>query len=321
MYTLIISTIVVLITSFFCSLTESILLSLNPLTINKLKKRQPHAAEAWTRMKRNISRPIAAILILNTIAHTGGATVAGGAFTEIFGKHALWIFSAIFTLTILLGTEILPKIIGVTFRDTLAPLVAQPLLTMTNLLRPLIYVIEIMFRRLSREHEGDQITTADIITLASIARSGKVIGLEQENIIINAIRLNHTTVEKVMIPAGRVDFIKDTDHIDVILDKALQSGRTRYPITTTGQSTDISQFINIKGVLPLLRGQSGQLTLQRRPLLNVQATDTLISALKIMLATRQHMLAVLGKNQKSVGIITLEDISAELLGADIEDFK
>ena len=321
MYTLIISTIVVLITSFFCSLTESILLSLNPLTINKLKKHQPHAAEAWTRMKRNIGRPIAAILILNTIANIGGATVAGGAFTEIFGKHSLWIFSTLFTLTILLGTEILPKIIGVTFRDKLAPFVAQPLATVTNLLRPLIYVIETMFRRLSREHEGDQITTADIITLASIARSGRVIGLEQENIIINAIRLNHTTVERVMIPSGQVDFIHDTDHIDVILDKALQSGRTRYPITSTGQSSDISHFINIKGVLPLLKGQSGQLTLQRRPLLNVHANDTLISALKIMLTNHQHMLAVLGKNNKCVGIITLEDISAELLGADIEDFK
>jgi CBS domain containing-hemolysin-like protein len=321
MYVLIISTLIVIITSFFCSLTEAILLSLNPLTINKLKKRQPHAAEAWTRMKRNIGRPIAAILILNTIANSGGATVAGGAFTEIFNHRSLWIFSTLFTLTILLGTEILPKIIGVTFRDRLAPLVARPLESVTAILRPLVYLIETMFHRLSRDRESEQITTADIITLASMARLGRVIGLEQENIIINAIRLNHTTVEHVMIPSEKVDYLKSNDNIETILNEALKSGRTRYPISSSDKTADIDHFINIKGVLPMIKGEAVQPDFQHRPLLNVFAYDTLLRALRTMLEHRQHMLSVLGKNQKCVGIITLEDITAELLGADIEDFK
>jgi CBS domain containing-hemolysin-like protein len=321
MYTLIISTGIVIITSFFCSLTEAILLSLNPLTINKLKKRQPHAAEAWTRMKSNIGRPISAILILNTIANTGGASVAGGAFTEIFGRNSLWIFSVSITLTILLGTEILPKIIGVTFRDRLAPLLAKPLESVTTLLKPLIYLIENMFRRLGRDRESEQITTADIITLASMARLGRVIGLEQENIIINAIRLNHTTVDRVMIPSEKVDYLHSRDTIDTILDQAMKTSRTRYPITPTDKNSDIDHFINIKGLLPMIKGDSARPELQHRPLLTVYAYDTLLSALKTMLANRQHMLAVLGKNRKCVGIITLEDITAELLGADIEEFK
>ena len=321
MYTLIISIIIVLITSFFCSMTEAILLSLNPLTINKLKKRHPHAAETWTRMKNNIQRPISAILILNTVANTGGASVAGGAFTGIFGRNSLWIFSLSITLTILLGTEILPKIIGVTFRDRLAPLVAKPLQTITSVLRPLIYIIETMFRRLSRDRESEQITTADIITLASMARLGRVIGLDQENIIINAIRLNHTTVDRVMIPADKVDYLHRHDNIDTILDQAMKTSRTRYPITSTDKNSDIDHFINIKTLLPLIKGDLARPEVLHRPLLNVFANDTLLSALRTMLANRQHMLAVVGKNRKSVGIITLEDITAELLGADIEEFK
>ena len=321
MYTLIISVFIVLVTSFFCSMTEAILLSLNPLTINKLKKRQPHAAEAWTRMKSNVGRPIAAILILNTVANTGGASVAGGAFAEIFGRNSLWIFSVSITLTILLGTEILPKIIGVTFRDRLAPLVAKPLESITTVLRPIIYIIESMFRWLSRDRESEQITTADIITLTSMARLGRVIGLEQENIIINAIRLNHTTVDRVMIPSDKVDFLHRHDNIDTILDQALKTSRTRYPITSTDKNSDIDHFINIKGLLPMIKGDLAKPELLQRPLLNVFANDTLLSALRTMLANRQHMLAVVGKNRKSVGIITLEDITAELLGADIEEFK
>jgi CBS domain containing-hemolysin-like protein len=178
-----------------------------------------------------------------------------------------------------------------------------------------------MFRWLSRDRESEQITTADIITLASMARLGRVIGLDQENIIINAIRLNHTTVDRVMIPSDKVDFLHHHDNIDTILDQAMKTSRTRYPITSTDKNSDIDHFINIKGLLPMIKGDLSKPELLQRPLLNVFANDTLLSALRTMLANRQHMLAVIGKNRKSVGIITLEDITAELLGADIEEFK
>ncbi|MFH1940959.1 MAG: CNNM domain-containing protein [bacterium] len=77
--TLIISSAIAIIVSFMCSLSEALLLSLNPITLSRLQKQRPHSAESWRRLKNNISHPITAILVLNTIAHTGGATVAGGA--------------------------------------------------------------------------------------------------------------------------------------------------------------------------------------------------------------------------------------------------
>lgn len=318
---LIVSSLIAIVVSFLCSLSEAILLSLTPLTMHRLRHNKPKSADSWVRMKKNIARPIAAILILNTIAHTGGATVAGGAFVKLYGENSIWIFSAIFTFIILFGTEILPKIIGITFREQLAPYVAKPLEIITRALNPLVQLSERMFRRLGRGKEQEQITTADIVTLASLARTGKVIGLEQENIIVNAIRLNHTTIEKVMIPCDRVKFIKKSDRIEDIVVLANTSKHTRYPISNTDDIHGIYGYVSMKGVLPTITSDVEQIISQAKPLLCVQSYDSLMVALTSMIQNKQHLLSVLDNKKNCAGIITMEDIAGELLGADIEMFK
>lgn len=318
---LVVSLLVAIVVSFVCSLSEAILLSLNPLTINRLRRNKPKSADAWIRIKKVVGRPIAAILILNTVAHTGGATVAGGAFVKLYGENAIWIFSAVFTLVILFGTEILPKVIGVTFRDKLAPYVANPLEIITRALNPVVQLSERMFKRLGRGKEQEQITTADIVTFASMARSGKVIGLEQENIIVNAVRLSHTTIEKVMLPCDRVKFIKKSDRIEDIIELANTSKHTRYPVSNTDEICDIYGYVNMKGVLPTITSDVEQIISQAKPLLRVQSADSLMVALTTMIQNKQHLLSVLDNKKNCAGIITMEDIASELLGADIEMFK
>lgn len=317
----IVSALIAIVISFLCSLAEAILLSLNPLILNRLKQHKPKTADSWIRMKKTVARPIAAILILNTIAHTGGATVAGAAFIELYGEKAIWIFSAVFTFIILFGTEMLPKIIGVRFRDRLAPLLAKPLETTTRVLHPLVRLSEVMFSRVGHGREHEQITTADVVTFASLARAGKVIGLEQENIIVNAIRLSHTAIEKAMIPCDRVKFIKKSDSVEDIINLANTSKHTRYPISNTDDVKGIFGYISIKGILPAIPTDSEQIVSQAKPILTVNAFDNLMVALTTMISNKQHLLAVLDHKKICAGIITMEDIASELLGTDIEMFK
>jgi Mg2+/Co2+ transporter CorB len=111
----IITCLVAVIVSFLCSLAEAVLLSLNPIRLETLKRQGKSYASVWLNMRQNMGRPIAAILILNTIAHTGGATIAGGAFHDIYGDEWVWLFSVLFTVVILLGTEKHPKVQGVSY--------------------------------------------------------------------------------------------------------------------------------------------------------------------------------------------------------------
>ncbi len=259
--------------------------------------------------------------MLNTVAHTGGATVAGGAFAELYGEANIWIFSVLFTVIILFGTEILPKILGVTFRNQLAPVAGPVLEVMTRLMHPLIRLSEAMFHGLTREKESEQITTADLVTLAALAKAGKAINLEQENIIVNTVRLNHTQVGRAMIRPEHIRFVRRSDSPEALLALARESGHTRYPVSASGEVKDIASYVVMKKAVPATREELAALLAHPKPLHSVGPQATLMKALEAMLKNREHMISVVDDRNKCVGIVTLEDITRELLSADIQDFK
>lgn len=318
---LIISSTIAIVVSFLCSLAEALLLSLNPLTLNRLEATRPQAAESWRRLKKNVARPITAILVLNTVAHTGGATVAGGAFAEVYGEHNIWIFSILFTVIILFGTEILPKVIGVTFRNQLAPWVGPILDLVTRLLHPFIVLSEAMFRRLTAHGESEQITTADLVTLASLARSGKAINLDQENIIVNAVRLSHTAITTTMIPPERIRFLAKDATPESLLAIVKESAHTRYPLSRSADAKDIYAYIVTKRALPATPSELSDMMAQAKPIRTVDQRATLMTGLHAMLLNKEHLLAVADSQNQCVGIVTLEDIAGELLSANIGEFK
>ncbi|MBN1587689.1 MAG: DUF21 domain-containing protein [Candidatus Omnitrophica bacterium] len=318
---LIISSMTAIGVSFLCSLAEALLLSFDPLTLSRLHATRPRAAASWGRLKSNVARPITAILVLNTVAHTGGAIVAGGAFAEIYGERNIWIFSVLLTVIILFGTEILPKIIGVTYRKQLAPWAGPVLEVTTRLLHPFILVSEAMFRRLTVHEESGQITTADLVTLATLARSGKAINLEQENIIVNALRLSHSAITTAMIPPERIRFLSKDATPESLLAILKESGHTRYPLSKSADSKDINAYIVTKTALPATQSELFQLMAHAKPIRTVDRHATLMTGLRTMLQNKEHLLSVVDGQNQCVGIVTLEDIAGELLSADIEQFK
>jgi CBS domain containing-hemolysin-like protein len=259
--------------------------------------------------------------VLNTVAHTGGATVSGGAFAEIYGKDSIWVFSVLFTVIILFGTEILPKVIGVTFRNQIAPSAGPILEIITILLYPFIRLSEVIFKRLTSHVESEQITTADLMMLASLARSGKAINLEQENIIVNAVRLSHTLITSAMIPPERIQYIKAGDKPESVLEFARQSGHTRYPISKSADVKDIYAYMVMKKAIPATNEDIAQLVSMAKPIRTVGHRVTLMTALQSMLQGKEHLLSVVNDRNQCIGIVTLEDIAGELLSADIEKFR
>src|SRR5690606_10712465 len=130
MTTLIIVITVSLAISFMCSILEAVLLSVSHSYVAVLQEEGHPAGALLARMRSNIDEPIAAILTLNTIAHTIGAAVGGAMALEVFGSKWVAAFSAVLTLLILILSEILPKTIGATLWQQLAPAAARVLRVM-----------------------------------------------------------------------------------------------------------------------------------------------------------------------------------------------
>ncbi|MEJ2240354.1 MAG: DUF21 domain-containing protein, partial [Gemmatimonadales bacterium] len=138
----VISVAVVLIVSALCSLTEAALYAVAPAYVRQLAESGTTQGRLLARFKANIGLPITAILIANTVANTAGASVAGAQARFLFGESALLWFSALFTIAVLVFSEVIPKIVGVSRNRAVARLMAVPLDGLVRALWPVVRFTE-----------------------------------------------------------------------------------------------------------------------------------------------------------------------------------
>ncbi len=116
--------------SFLCSILEAALLSFTPTYLRMKTAAGKTYATSLTNFKKDIDKPLIAILTLNTIAHTVGAILVGVQAEKLPYKIELWgvnmvgIVSAVMTMLILVVSEIIPKTIGATYWKKLGPFTA-----------------------------------------------------------------------------------------------------------------------------------------------------------------------------------------------------
>lgn len=317
-----ISSLVAIVVSFFCSLTEAALLSMNSVKIETDKQKGLKYAIVLDRLKNNINRPIAAILILNTIAHTGGATIAGSAFDEIYGDEWIWVFSVIFTIVILFGTEILPKVIGVSNSDTLLKYIAVPLDITIKVLYPLIYLTDLFNRLiLKKKDKTAKYSLEDIQTIAKVAKLENIINKDQEDIIIKTSNLKSRKIDEVMLPIAEVIYFPENIGIEDFFDLSEKHLHTRYPVSRTDSPKDISGYLNFKEIA-LQRDNLSTDSLKKfiRPILFVKNHQSIIQVLKNLNTKKYHLAIVTNENGEFKGMVTLEDIVEEIVGEITDEF-
>jgi CBS domain containing-hemolysin-like protein len=314
---------IALAVSFFCSLVEAVLLSLTPSQVARLSERHPSSGAIWRGFKSNIERPIAVILILNTTAHTIGASVAGAQFDELWGDRWIWLFSSGFTLVMLQFTEILPKTLGVQFSQLLAPAIARPLQVAVIVFRPLIAVLHFLNRPFEgRRKAGEPATAAldEIASLAAMARMSKDIGAHQERVIQGAARLSEKRVHDMMIPIEHVVMMSD----DLTLPRAIVAAHidahTRFPVHEAGNRDRVVGYINFKEMIYFMSTNPRDPSLKgiMRPITFVDPDASAADLLRIFVDQHEHIAIVRDRDGRSLGLVTLEDLVEELIG-DLED--
>jgi CBS domain containing-hemolysin-like protein len=165
-----------LIVSFLCSIFESVLLSINHAQVEALVQQDKRTGRLLKEFKQHIDVPIAAILITNTIAHTVGTAVAGATYEDAFSAETLWIFTIVFTMAVLLFTEIIPKTLGVTHARRLAMPVAYGIHALAVALRPLVLLSGGVSRWLRGGKDAPVTSIEEIRLLTALGRTEGVVG-------------------------------------------------------------------------------------------------------------------------------------------------
>ncbi len=311
-----------LVGSFLCSIMESVLLSIGNADVEALAHDGKRSGRLFKRFKRSIDAPIAAILIVNTVAHTVGASVAGASYESVFDTDTLWIFTAVFTVSILLFTEIIPKTLGVAHARRLAGPVAHGIDLLTRVLRPLLALSEVISRALRRDKENPVTSVKEIRLLAGLARSEGVFGAGTANIIVGATRLAQLRAQDVIVPRKNVKFLSAKNDQAENLEILRESAHSRLPFSSSHELDDVAGIVLAKELLLQLHGHpDGPVewgTLIREPL-TIPQSKPLNTLLRAFQESRSHIAIVVDEYGGVEGIVTLEDVLEEIVGEIVDE--
>jgi CBS domain containing-hemolysin-like protein len=275
--------------------------------------------------------PIAAILILNTAAHTIGASVAGASYSQVFAENTLWLFSILFTIAVLLFTEIIPKTLGVAYAMMLAVPVAHGIDWLTRLLRPLVKLSEKISRSIRRDLEVPVTSAEEIRLLASLGRSEGVVGPRTARIIVGATQLRHLQAGDVMIPREEVRFLSAEMGREEVIEFVRRARHSRFPFSPTRDFNDCSGVVLVKELLYwLMQHEDVEIDWEAvviEPLL-VPESVSLPKLFKAYQDKRRHLAIIVDEYGSLQGIATLEDVLEEIVGeiydesdAPVQDFE
>lgn len=310
-----------LLFSFLCSVAEAVLLSITPSYIAELRERDAKQAERLDQLKGdNIDRSLAAILTVNTIAHTVGAIGAGAQATTVFGDTWFGVFSAVMTLLILFLSEIVPKTIGAVHWRRLTGFTASYVKLLIKLTYPLLLVSELVTGLIARGQKVHVFSRDEFIAMADIGQKSGQIDERESKIIRNLFRFKALTAEDIMTPRTVMTALQAETTVGQAYENSGRIPYSRLPLYGKNQD-DVLGFVLREDILVAhLQGHDeAAVSTLRRDLLSVPATSALTGLMDALLKRRQHIAVVVGEFGETRGVVTLEDLVETLLGEEIMD--
>jgi len=306
--------------SFLCSVLEAVLLSVTPSYIAALEERLPEAGRRLRHLKRDVDRPLAAILSLNTIAHTVGAAGAGAQAAVVFGSTYVGIASAVLTLLILVLSEIIPKTLGALFWRQMAPGAGWLLQGLIVVMMPFVWLSMGITRLIAHGQTAHVPSREEFSAMADLGQQAGVLAREESRILKSLFRFRALQAVDVMTPRTVMLALGETctaegavrNHDALVFSRIPLYGRDLDDITGYVLKSDI--------LLASARDQADMpLRDLRRELLTVPEAMSLSNLFEMFLDRREHMALVVDEYGGTAGLVTMEDIVETLLDLEIMD--
>lgn len=311
--------ILILGVSFICSLLEAVFLSITPAYASVLTKEGKKAGPLLEHLKENINRPISAILTLNTISHTLGASAIGAMIHEIYGNSAVTVASVVLTFSILIFSEILPKIIGATYWKYLATFSAYCIQLLIFLMYPIVRLSEYMGSRFTIPDDAS-FSREEMIATAEVGVEDGTILKKESAIIKNLLMLNNIFVSDIMTPRS-VFFALEAD--STVEEVSLQFKPIRFSRIPVYERT-LDQIVGITHRYKILEALSHdhhnrKIKELMVPINSVSERMTVAASIDYFVRHKEHLALAIDEYGIVTGLVTLEDGIETLLGVEIVD--
>lgn len=311
---------VALVFSFLCSVAEAVILSVSPSFVAHLEQQGKPLAKRLKKLKTDIDRSLAAILTLNTIAHTLGAGGAGAEAAAYFGDRYVGVAMAVLTLLILFLSEIVPKTIGALYWRQLAGPTTTFVRLLIWVLYPFIWISEILTKLITRGKSVHTFRRAEFAALADVGVEKGQIDVDESRILKNLFKLPELHAEDVMTPRTVVFALQQDMTLDQVMEQHPEMPFSRIPIYAENRD-DVTGFVLKTDILlQKLQGQGEKpLTELKRQIFAVPEDASLEHVSEQLLENKLHLLLVLDEYGGLAGVVSLEDVVETLIGIEIVD--
>ena len=306
--------------SFLCSVLEAVLLS-TPVSFISMKESQgAKAASLLMKYKTNIDRPVAAILTLNTVAHTIGAAGVGSESVKVFGEAYFGIISAILTLLILVLSEIIPKTIGASYWRTLAMPSAKIIKVLIVMTYPLVWLSELLTRCVSPKIQPLTVSREEVAAMVNVGTDEGVIEDAENKVIQNFLKLSNVLAEDIMTPYVVVASVPTNTTMKEFFDNKALAPFSRIPVFETGREFIVG-YVRRANVLEMLTQDKFTMQLHDlvRPILFFREDTKVSDIWRRMLQEKEHISVITDEYGCMRGIVTMEDVIETMLGVEIVD--
>ncbi len=317
-----------IIVSFVCSILEAALLSFTPTYLRLKTQEGKQYATTLANYKKDIDRPLIAILTLNTIAHTVGAILVGVEAeklpykVEVLGINLVGIVSAIMTMLILVVSEIIPKTIGATYWKKMGSFTA---LFLNVIILPLKYtgilwLLMLITRMVGKSAHVSTMSREEFIAITDAAEEEGVFEESETTVIKNLLVFKSVQAKDVMTPFTVVTSEDETLSLEEFHEKHKSLRFSRIPVYKD-KTHNITGFVLRDDILEEIVEDRGDKLLSdlRRDIFVVAAEKPIPELFEIFIKQRVHIAQVVDDFGNTIGVVTMEDIIETLLGLEIMD--
>jgi CBS domain containing-hemolysin-like protein len=317
--------LVAIVTSFLCSLWEAVLLSITP-SYAQIKVQEGGAlGRRLKAFKENIDRPLAAILTLNTIAHTAGAIGVGDQASKIWADANPLITGllvpVVMTLAILVLSELIPKTLGANYWKELAPFTARSLAFIIKALYPLVWFSQFVTKALKKEDVGSAFSRSDFLAMADIGARHGVFEQQESELLGNLLRFKDVRARDVMTPRTVVKAAPASQTVGEFFEAHKEFRFSRIPLYELDSRDHVIGYFLKDELLARMVDNRGsdELRSLKRDIIAVAENYPIIELLNRFLSDREHIALVVDDFGGMAGIVTMEDVIETLIGSEIVD--
>ena len=307
--------------SFLCSLLEAALLSSRNST---LADQRDHGNAGATRLleikTERVDDAISAILTLNTVANTLGATLAGAQAAHIFGSAWVGVFSGLLAFTILVVSEIIPKTLGAVYWRSLSGPVGWAIHFLTKAMAPALVISRLLTRLLTRARKVTFSRGELAATIAAAAHEG-AISPGESRIFENLLRFEEVRVEDVMTPRTVTVMLPAETTVGELLAHREAEAFSRIPLYRNSPDDIVGYVLQREVLKAIADGYHQDMPLESlmRPIPFIPEVATVGAAMRQVLERREPIAVAIDEHGGVSGLVTLEDLTETILGVEIVD--